>query len=130
MIELLENVLSAAAWEGFKNGGRGYIFFHQAIDVEHYAGNTFQTKVGKSSPLKGQVVYVEKGSRIWDEAKKSEAAAGQTEEWTPFYEMVENYNPRNEYLIVVGLNEGDRATEHYFLREPELPPYKARSTRK
>ena len=125
MIELLEPRLAAASWEGFKKSGRGYLFFHKSLDVEHLGGNTFEA-TERESPLEGQIPYVGKGSPIWHVARKSEAEAGQQEEWAKFYELVDTYNPRNEFLVVVGLNVGDKATEHYFLREPKISPYKAR----
>jgi hypothetical protein len=128
IIEQIEPKLAAASWEGFKKEGRGYVYFHKSLDVEHYAGNTFQATQGKSL-LEGQIVYIAKDSYIWHEARRSEAAAGQEQEWAPFYELVDTYSPRNEFLLIVGMNYNDRATEHYFLREPKIPPYKTRANR-
>lgn len=125
MVEQLEPFLAAASWKGFKKGGRGYLFFHKSLDVEHQAGNIFEATLSES-PHEEQILYIAKDSQVWHEARKSEAKAGQQKEWAKFYELVDSYNPRNEFLIVVGLNLEGKATEHYFLREPEIPPYKTR----
>lgn len=125
MVEQLEPFLAAISWKNFKKAGRGYLFFHRLLDIQHLAGNTFEATRSKS-PLEEQILYISKDSEIWREARKSEAKAGQQEEWAKFYELVDTYNPRNEFLIVVGLNLENKATEHYFLREPKIPPYKTR----
>lgn len=119
-----ETLLSAVAWKGFRERGRGYLFFHRAIDVEHIAGNDFGVKASPS-PTEERLQYIEKGGEMYNFVRASEAAAGQTKEWTKFYELVDTYNPRNEFLVVVGMNQDDRATEHWFAREPNIPPYKA-----
>ncbi len=42
IVDQFETLLSAASWKWFKEQGRGYLFLHRSIDVEHIAGNTFE----------------------------------------------------------------------------------------
>lgn len=124
IVNQIETLLSAASWQCFKKQGRGYLFLHRSIDVEHVAGNTFE--IQEKPTLEKDILYFARNGELWNNAKKSEAASGQTKEWEKFYSLVDSYNPRYEFLVVIGFNEGDRATEHWFLVEPKVSPFKAR----
>jgi hypothetical protein len=55
----------------------------------------------------------------------SQAAREQFLEYARFFALIDSYQPKNEYVIVIGFNYGTDASEHFFLRRPKLPPIKA-----
>jgi len=122
-VTTLEPVLTALAWKFFKEKGRGYIYFTVSIDVEHEKGNEFKIS---NSKLPEEIYYFAKGSKLFNSTRESEKSAGQSEEWQPFYDLVHTYNPRYQFLIVLGCQSSEKMTEHWFIKEPEKPPYKTR----
>lgn len=55
----------------------------------------------------------------------SKAAQEQPLEYAQFYDLIDTYKPKEQYVVVIGFNYGSDATEDWFLRQPELPPIKA-----
>ncbi len=124
LIEELEILFSAKAWKFFQKFGRGYLYFHQVVDIQHSGGNNFSI-TGSPSALKNKAHYVAKGSQPWKIMTLSRAAREQPIEYARFFALIDSYKPKNEYVIVLGFNYGSDASEHWFLRSPELPPIRA-----
>lgn len=123
LVNEFEPTLAALAWKFFKEKGRGYIYFTIKADVEHEKGNTFKVS---NSKLPDELFYFARGSELFNNARKSEQNAGQSEEWEPFYKLVDSYEVKYQYLVVVGCQSTEKMTEHWFIRTPEKPPYKTR----
>ncbi|MDM9385747.1 hypothetical protein QUB80_34395 [Chlorogloeopsis sp. ULAP01] len=124
IIEQCEILFSAQAWKFFQNLGRGYLYLHKVVNIQHSGGNNFSITEGVSH-LGNSVHYVAKGSEAWNMAKLSQAAKQQPIEYAQFFTLIDNYNPDNEYVVIVGFNYGSDATEYWFLRKPEVPPQQA-----
>lgn len=123
-----EALLSAISWEFFskKRQGRGYLFIHKMISVEHLAGNDFTVN---ELAIPEKINYFAKGSNLWNIARESEKRSGQEHEFADFYKLVDSYDPKFEFIIVVGITGVDneaKPTEHYFKISPQIPPHKAR----
>jgi hypothetical protein len=123
IIEQCEILFSAQAWKFFQRSGRGYIYLHKVVDIQHTGGNNFSITESESA-IKG-VHYVSKGSEPWKMMTLSQAAKKQSVEYAQFFDAIDTYKPRNEYIAIVGFNYGSDASEHWFLRRPELSPMKA-----
>ncbi|MBE9168329.1 hypothetical protein IQ238_12675 [Pleurocapsales cyanobacterium LEGE 06147] len=123
IIEQCEILFSAQAWKFFQRSGRGYLYLHKVVDIQHAGGNNFSITESESA-IKG-VHYVAKGSDPWKMMTLSRAARDQAVEYAQFFNVIDTYKPRNEYVVIVGFNYGSDASEHWFLRQPELPPVKA-----
>jgi hypothetical protein len=124
LVEQLEILLSAQAWKFFQKLGRGYLYFHKVVDIQHSRGNNFSITESPSA-LTNKAHYVAKDSQPWKMMTLSQAAREQPLEYARFFALIDSYQPKNEYVIVVGFNYGTDASEHWFLRKPELPPIKA-----
>ena len=124
LIEQLEILLSAQAWKFFQKFGRGYLYCHKVVDIQHAGGNKFSVTESPSA-LTEKSHYVGQNSQPWKIMTLSQAAQRQPLEYARFFALIDSYKPKNEYVIVVGFNYGSDASEHWFLRRPELPPIKA-----
>ncbi|MEH1880980.1 MAG: hypothetical protein V7K78_29340, partial [Nostoc sp.] len=45
--------------------------------------------------------------------------------YAQFYALIDNYDPRKEFVVIVGFNYGSDAREYFFLRKPEISPEQA-----
>ncbi|MBP5971319.1 hypothetical protein HW132_00860 [Brasilonema sp. CT11] len=119
-----EVLFSAQAWKFFQKLGRGYLYMHKVIRIEHTGGNNFSVLEGVSQ-TGDRMHYVAKGTQAWQMMKLSSAAASQPILYAQFYASIDNYNPSKEYVVIVGFNYGSDAREYFFLRKPEIPPQQA-----
>ena len=129
IVESQATKLSALSWNYFskKRQGRGYLYIHKYIGVEHIAGNDFD--ISENDSFIKDILYFAKGSDLWNYAKESEKNSGQEHEFEEFYNMVDEYNPKLEFLVFVGIDSTDnevKPIECYFRIQPKIPPYKAR----
>lgn len=123
LIEQCEILFSAQAWKFFQRSGRGYLYLHKVVDIQHTGGNNFSITESESA-IKG-VHYVVKDSEPWKMMTLSRAAKAQPVEYAQLFEVIDTYKPRNEYVVIVGFNYGSDASERWFLRRPELSPTQA-----
>jgi hypothetical protein len=124
LIEKGEILFSAQAWKFFQRYGRGYLYLHKVVDIQHSGGNSFSI-TERDSALGNKMHYVAKGSKAWKIMTLSESAKEQPLEYAQFINMIDTYNPKREYVVIVGFNYGTDVTEHWFLRRPEMTPLQA-----
>lgn len=55
----------------------------------------------------------------------SPAAKEQPLKYAQLLNIIDTYQPKEEYVVIVGFNYGSDASEYWFLIQPELPPMKA-----
>ncbi len=119
-----EILFSAQAWKFFNTLGRGYLYLHKVLQVEHTSGNNFSLNEG-GSHLGDRMYYTAKGTQAWQMMQLSAAAASQPIQYAQFYALIDNYDPRKEFVVVVGFNYGSDAREYFFFRRPEISPEQA-----
>ncbi|MGI2909400.1 hypothetical protein [Tolypothrix sp. VBCCA 56010] len=124
LVSIGEVLFSAQAWKFFQTLGRGYLYMHKVLRIEHTSGNNFSV-VESESQTGNRMHYVAKGTQAWQMMKLSAAAVNQPILYAQYYALIDNYDPRKEYVIVVGFNYGSDAVEYFFLRRPEVPPQEA-----
>ncbi|MEH2274658.1 MAG: hypothetical protein V7K40_07555 [Nostoc sp.] len=129
--EIAENIVlagevlfSAQAWKFFQTLGRGYLYMHKVLQIDHTGGNNFSLIEG-TSQLGDKMYYTAKGTQAWQMMQLSAAAASQPIQYAQFYALIDNYDPRIEYVVIVGFNYGSDAREYFFFRRPEIPPEQA-----
>lgn len=121
---ILENnriLLAASSWQGFQESGKGYLFTN--LLMQNDLTLTVNPEVG--------LIYVAEGSQRWELARASEARSRQTEEYQPFYNAVETYHPRYEFMVIIGFESlGNHPSEFWSHERPptEAIPIKAAAT--
>ncbi|MEH1831736.1 MAG: hypothetical protein V7L29_06585 [Nostoc sp.] len=124
LVSLGEILFSAQAWKFFQKLGRGYLYLHKVLQIEHTSGNNFSLIEG-ASQLGDRMYYTAKGTEAWQMMQLSAAAARQPILYAQFCAFIDNYDPRKEFVVIVGFNYGSDAREYFFLRRPEIPPEQA-----
>ncbi|MEH2139687.1 hypothetical protein [Nostoc sp.] len=59
-----EILFSAQAWKFFQKLGRGYLYMHKVLQIEHTGGNNFSVIEGVSQ-LGNRMYYTAKGTEAW-----------------------------------------------------------------
>ncbi|NJK52781.1 MAG: hypothetical protein HC936_08015 [Leptolyngbyaceae cyanobacterium SU_3_3] len=124
IIDECEVLFSAHAWKFYQRSGRGCLYLHKAVHIQHDRGNDFSITEMESA-IGNKVHYVAKGSEQWTMMTLSQAAKSQPLEYAQLFHVIDTYKPKTQYVVVVGFNYGSDATEDWFLRQPEVPPMKA-----
>jgi hypothetical protein len=124
LIEQGEVLFSAQAWKFFQRHGRGYLYLHKVIKIQCWGRNNCSINE-QDSALGNRMHYVAKGSRAWMMMTLSQSAKEQPLEYGQFMHMIDTYNPKREYVVIIGFNYGVDVTEHWFLRRPEMNPPQA-----
>lgn len=124
LVSISEVLFSAQAWKFFQTLGRGYLYMHKVLRIEHTGGNNFSL-IESVSHVGDRVHYVAKGTQHWQMMQLSKAATSQPIQYAHFYALIDNYDPSKEYVVVAGFNYGSDAREYFFLRRPEFPPQEA-----
>ncbi|MBW4553586.1 MAG: hypothetical protein KME35_21105 [Aphanocapsa sp. GSE-SYN-MK-11-07L] len=123
IIDECEVLLSAQAWKFYQRSGRGYLYLHKVMDIQHERGNDFS--ITESESVIKRVHYVARNSEPWKMMTLSQAAKSQPVQYAEFFHLIDTYKPKTQYVVIVGFNYGSDATEYWFLRQPEVPPMKA-----
>ena len=123
IIDECEILFSAQAWKFYQRSGRGYLYLHKVVNIQHAGGNDFS--ITESESVIKRVHYAAQGSEAWKMMTLSKAAREKPLEYAQFYQVIDTYKPKTQDVVVVGFNYGSDATEDWFLRQPELPPMKA-----
>jgi hypothetical protein len=123
IIDECEVLFSAQAWKFYQRSGRGYLYLHKVVNIQDEGGNNFS--INESESVIKRVHYVAQGSEAWTMMTFSKAAKEQPLEYAQFYQVIDTYKTKTQYVVVVGFNYGTDATEDWFLRQPEVPPMKA-----
>lgn len=124
IIDECEILLSAHAWKFYQRSGRGCLYLHKVVDIQHVGGNDFSITESPSA-IGSKVHYVAQGSEHWKMMTLSKAAREQPLAYAQLFHVINTYKPKTQYVVIVGFNYGSDATEDWFLRQPELPPIKA-----
>lgn len=124
IIEECEILFSAQACKFFQCSGRGYLYLHKVVNIQHSGGNDFSITESPSA-IGSKVRYVAQGSEPWKMIMLSKAAKAQPSEYAELFNVIDTYKPKDQYVVIMGFNYGFDASEYWFLRQPELPPMKA-----
>ncbi|WP_375473916.1 hypothetical protein [uncultured Nostoc sp.] len=124
IIDECEVLFSAQAWKFYQHSGRGYLYLHKVVNIQHSDGNDFSITESPSA-IGSKVHYVAQRSEPWKMMMLSQAAKQQPIEYAQLFNVIDTYKPKEEYVVIVGFNYGSDASENWFLRRPELPPMKA-----
>ena len=110
LVQAHEVTLAAAAYKFFQELGKGLLVVIPKL-----------TETGLAVK---EILYSESGGESWQIAAALSAKAGYDD--SALYEAVRSYNPRREFVVVVGFTEvtGDQ-DEHWFVHQPSITPVKA-----
>lgn len=111
ILKKYEMPLAAMAWRFYQKLGRGYLYV--------------PAKGNQQIVRPEEIVYFEKDGELWHAAALNVANDGNSND--ELHTEVSQYNPRQEFVVLVGFIQSP-PSEHYFRYKPRLSPPEASTT--